>query len=104
MAPSAAESAWNLGKWEKVEEYVAYISEDCVDGNFFRALLAAHKAESGSCPFVARARELLDTELRALVGESYNRAYKPVRLFHPVPKFYLHYTTLHDPKNNNKCR
>jgi len=25
---------------------------------------------------IGRTRELLDTELRALVGESYNRAYK----------------------------
>jgi FKBP12-rapamycin complex-associated protein len=49
------------------------------DGTFFKALLNLHKENyEESHKYINRTRELLDTELRALVGESYNRAYKVV--------------------------
>ena len=47
------------------------------DGCFYRAILNVsngHKEEA--LKFIDKTRETLDTELTALVGESYNRAYK----------------------------
>ena len=50
--------------------------QDTVNGEFFRALLALHRDQFQIAQkAIDRTRELLDTELTALVGESYNRAY-----------------------------
>jgi FKBP12-rapamycin complex-associated protein len=77
IAPLAAAAAWGLGQWELMDDYNMMMKSDSPDGVFFRAILAIHRnlfaqAEES----IDKTRELLDTELKALVGESYSRAYR----------------------------
>lgn len=52
------------------------MTENSLDGSFFRAISAVHRNEHFEARrFIDRSRHLLDTKLTALVGESYNRAY-----------------------------
>mmetsp|Transcript_36960 Transcript_36960/g.50960 ORF Transcript_36960/g.50960 Transcript_36960/m.50960 type:complete len:948 (+) Transcript_36960:3-2846(+) len=49
---------------------------DSVKGTFYRAIVACHQERfSEARKFISKAREFLDTELAALVSESYKRAY-----------------------------
>ncbi|XP_066917109.1 serine/threonine-protein kinase mTOR-like, partial [Clytia hemisphaerica] len=76
MARTAASAAWGLGEWLGMEEYTIMIQRDTFEGAFFRAVLQIHKNQfvrAQSC--IDNARDMLDTELTAMVGESYNRAY-----------------------------
>ncbi|OLL26279.1 Phosphatidylinositol 3-kinase tor2 [Neolecta irregularis DAH-3] len=76
IAQLAVAAAWGLGNWDKVDDYISVIKQDSPDCAFFRAILALHQEEFVSASsYIATARNLLDTELTALVGESYNRAY-----------------------------
>jgi len=62
-----------------MQDYVEHIDEFSVEGAFGRAVLAVHSdsfVRAQQC--VDRARELLDTELTALVAEGYGRAYRVV--------------------------
>ena len=77
IAPIAAASAWGMGEWELMENYIDAIKTNSPDGAFFRAILAIHRnLYRQTEKYINQTRELLDTELTALVGESYNRAYK----------------------------
>ncbi len=79
IAPLAAAAAWGLGQWELMDEYIAVMRPDSPDGAFFRAILYLHRNSFVQANhFINRTRDLLDTELTALVGESYNRAYQYV--------------------------
>ncbi|XP_032242839.2 serine/threonine-protein kinase mTOR [Nematostella vectensis] len=76
MARMAAAAAWGLGNWESMEEYTCLIPRDTQEGAFYRAALALHHdnfQQAQAC--IDAARDLLDTELTARAGESYNRAY-----------------------------
>ncbi|KAJ3103710.1 phosphatidylinositol kinase- protein kinase tor1 [Phlyctochytrium bullatum] len=76
MAPLAAGAAWGLGQWSIMNEYINMMKPDSPDSAFFRAILALHhNLYPQAASFIEKTRELLDTELMALVGESYNRAY-----------------------------
>ncbi|ORZ13215.1 armadillo-type protein [Absidia repens] len=76
MAPFAAAAAWGLGQWEQMEEYIALLKTESPDRTFFRAILAIHRNRYAEAEkFINKTRDLLDTELTALLGESYNRAY-----------------------------
>ncbi|KAI9320096.1 armadillo-type protein [Dichotomocladium elegans] len=76
IAPLAAAAAWGLGQWEQMEEYIALLKTESPDRTFFRAILAIHRNHySEAAKFISQTRDLLDTELTALLGESYNRAY-----------------------------
>eukprot|EP00002_Diphylleia_rotans_P028068 TRINITY_DN5657_c0_g1_i3.p1 TRINITY_DN5657_c0_g1~~TRINITY_DN5657_c0_g1_i3.p1 ORF type:complete len:1876 (-),score=390.71 TRINITY_DN5657_c0_g1_i3:1816-7443(-) len=79
IAPLAASAAWNLGAWDHLEKYVLAIDEKSIDGCFFRAILSLHLGEYERAQlFIDSARVKLDTELTALIGESYDRAYNQV--------------------------
>lgn len=83
IAPLAAGSAWGLSDYELMDEYIGVMKPDSPDGAFFRAILTLNRnlypqAEQ----YINKARDLLDTELTALVGESYNRAYSVVVRIH----------------------
>ncbi|KAG1057434.1 hypothetical protein G6F43_000742 [Rhizopus delemar] len=79
MAPFAAAAAWGLGQWELMEEYIALLKTESPDRTFFRAILAMHRNRYAEAEtFINKTRDLLDTELTALLGESYNRAYATV--------------------------
>ncbi|XP_063975702.1 serine/threonine-protein kinase mTOR [Diachasmimorpha longicaudata] len=76
MARMAAAAAWGLGQWESMEKYVGLVPKDSQDGAFYRAVLAIHNDQYNVAhELIDSARDLLDTELTAMAGESYQRAY-----------------------------
>eukprot|EP00887_Chlorella_sp_A99_P006163 scaffold3.g6163.t1 len=81
MAPIAAHAAWQLGDWAGMRLYVDVVNHGASaaatsEGSFLSAVLNVKNCEYGMASRnVERARELLGTELAALVGESYERAY-----------------------------
>lgn len=72
----AAVASWGLQDFERMSDYVKCIPEDTQDGSFYRAVLAVHNGdfEIGQ-KLIDQTRLLLDTELTAMAGESYERAY-----------------------------
>ena len=79
IAPLAAAAAWGLGEWSMMDDYIMYMKQDSPDSAFFKAILFLHRnLFPQAMTFIEKTRELLDTELIALIGESYNRAYKYV--------------------------
>ncbi|KAK3316631.1 phosphatidylinositol 3-kinase tor2 [Apodospora peruviana] len=79
IAPLATTAAWGLGKWDQMDNYLQSMKRFSPDRAFFGAILALHRnqfREAVIC--IEQAREGLDTELSALVSESYNRAYQQV--------------------------
>ncbi|XP_076166943.1 serine/threonine-protein kinase Tor isoform X1 [Ptiloglossa arizonensis] len=76
MSRMAAAAAWGLSQWESMEKYVSLIPKDTQDGAFYRAVLAIHDEQYNVAhQLIDSARDLLDTELTAMAGESYQRAY-----------------------------
>ena len=79
IAPLATASAWGLGKWDLMDDYLNVMKQHSPDRSFFGAILALHRNQfSEATAYIEKAREGLDTELSALVSESYNRAYAVV--------------------------
>uniref|UniRef100_T1ISC3 Serine/threonine-protein kinase TOR n=1 Tax=Strigamia maritima TaxID=126957 RepID=T1ISC3_STRMM len=76
MARMACAAAWGLEQWDSVREYSNLIPRDTQDGAFYGAVLAINANDFHSAQnYIDQARDLLDTELTAMVGESYQRAY-----------------------------
>ncbi|XP_014254034.1 serine/threonine-protein kinase mTOR [Cimex lectularius] len=76
MSRMAAAAAWGLEQWDSVEQYVSCIPKDTTDGSFYRAVLAIHKQQYTTAQqLIDTARDMLDTELTSMAGESYQRAY-----------------------------
>ncbi|ODQ81853.1 hypothetical protein BABINDRAFT_160083 [Babjeviella inositovora NRRL Y-12698] len=76
VAPLAAAAAWGLGKWERMDTYIGVMKEDSPDKAFFDAILCLHRNNfEEASNHILQARDLLVTEITALVSESYNRAY-----------------------------
>lgn len=72
----AAAAAWGLKEWENMSKYVNCLPENTQDGAFYRAVLAIHNGNWDMSKFyVEQARNILDSELTAVAGESYQRAY-----------------------------
>ena len=79
IAPLAAAAAWGLGQWGLMDEYIGVMKEHSPDRSFFGAILSLHRNHfEEAAKHIEKAREGLDTELSALVGESYNRAYSVI--------------------------
>ncbi|CAD6506377.1 BgTH12-07303 [Blumeria graminis f. sp. triticale] len=79
VAPLATAAAWGLGQWDLMDDYLSVMKANTPDRSFFGAILALHRNQyREAAMFVQKAREGLDTELSALVSESYNRAYTVV--------------------------
>lgn len=79
IAPLATAAAWGLGKWDSMDNYLQSMKRYSPDRSFFGAILALHRnqfREAATC--IQQTREGLDTELSALVSESYNRAYQVI--------------------------
>ncbi|EPX74347.1 phosphatidylinositol kinase Tor2 [Schizosaccharomyces octosporus yFS286] len=76
IAPLSVAAAWGLGQWEQMDEYISVMKSESPDKAFFSAIVALHRLQfEEASAHITRARDLLDTELTALVAESYNRAY-----------------------------
>ena len=79
IAPLAARAAWALGDWQEMQRYVSWTDPGSVEGAFFRAVFAVHQENFESAQAaIDRARRLLAADLTALVGESYDRAYRKI--------------------------
>ncbi|KAI5480415.1 FKBP12-rapamycin complex-associated protein [Pseudohyphozyma bogoriensis] len=79
IAPLAAASAWGLAQWESMETYISVLKHDSPDRAWFRSILSIHRGQFHKAQsHITKARDLLDTELTTLLGESYNRAYDAV--------------------------
>lgn len=79
FTPLAASAAWSVGDWDKMRAYIAPQSPTSLEGALFRAVLAIHDhAYTEAERHVVVTRELLDTELTAMISESYNRAYNTI--------------------------
>ncbi|KAI9793200.1 MAG: phosphatidylinositol kinase- protein kinase tor1 [Peltula sp. TS41687] len=79
IAPLGAAAAWGLGQWELMDNYLGVMKPLSPDRSFFGAILAIHRDHfDDAVANIEKAREGLDTELSALLGESYNRAYGTV--------------------------
>jgi serine/threonine-protein kinase mTOR len=75
LASMSASVCFNLNKWEFFSEIVPLIEENS-EGLFYRSILYIHEDKHELAQsFIDKTRKLLDLELRALIGESYNRAY-----------------------------
>lgn len=79
MAPLAAAAAWGLGQWDKIEQYIDVMKPQSPDKEFFEAVLCLHRSNFEEAEtHIFNARDLLVTEISALINESYNRAYNVV--------------------------
>lgn len=79
MAPLAAGAAWGLGHWDEIEQYIDVMKSQSPDKEFFDAILCLHRNNFGDAEkHIFNARDLLVTEISALINESYNRAYSVV--------------------------
>ncbi|XP_065891468.1 serine/threonine-protein kinase mTOR-like isoform X2 [Dysidea avara] len=76
MARMATSAAWGLGEWDSMAEYASFLPRDTYMDCFFKAVLSIHRNSYKQAQMsINMARDALDNELTALVGESYNRAY-----------------------------
>lgn len=99
IAPLAAAAAWGLGEWVPMDEYIMMMKQESPDSAFFRAILALHRnLFPQAIRLIEKTRDLLDTELTALVGESYNRAYNIVVRIQMLAELeeIIHYKQLYD--------
>ncbi|GAA5903699.1 hypothetical protein JCM6882_003390 [Rhodosporidiobolus microsporus] len=79
FAPLAAAASWGLAQWEAMDSYIGVMKHDSADRAWFRSILSIHRGQFHKAQsHINKARDLLDTELTTLVGESYNRAYDAV--------------------------
>ncbi|KAF9952831.1 phosphatidylinositol kinase- protein kinase tor1 [Mortierella alpina] len=79
MAPFVAAGAWGLGQWELLDEYISAMQAESPDRAFFKSILSLHRNQFDKAEeYIEHTRTLLDTELTALVSESYSRAYNTV--------------------------
>jgi FKBP12-rapamycin complex-associated protein len=79
VAPLATAAAWGLKQWDLMDDYLSVMKPNTPDRSFFGAILALHRNQFREAAlYIQKVREGLDTELSALVSESYNRAYTVV--------------------------
>lgn len=75
-AKIAAAASWGLQEWDSMKMFVDAIPGNTQEGAFYRAIIAIHEGMwSESRHYIDTARSLLDGELSAVIGESYQRAY-----------------------------
>ena len=79
IAPLASAAAWGQGQWERMDTYLEGMKPHSIDRAWFTAILSIHRNQfEQAAVHIEKARDGLDTELCALLGESYNRAYGTV--------------------------
>lgn len=76
VAPLAAAASWGLGQWDRMDTCIKAMKLESPDKAFFSAILSLHRNNfEEASNHILKARDLLVTEMTALVSESYNRAY-----------------------------
>lgn len=77
-ASLACASTWAVNDFDGLDQFVQVLPESTSDGSFFRAISAIHKQDyTAALKMIETTRSTMDTELTALIGESYGRAYIP---------------------------
>lgn len=82
IAPLAAQAAWQMRRWEDMSTYLEAMdsqkdSPDAATCSFLQSVSAVHKEDwEGAWAHMDNARDQLSTDLAALAGESYERAYE----------------------------
>ena len=74
-------AALNLGEWDKLKKYSKYIKsiedDETYEENFFKAIVSIKDEEYQKAKeFIDIARDSIDDKIKALLNESYERAYK----------------------------
>lgn len=76
MSALAAAAAWGRGEWDSMDDYISVMKESSPDRAFFGAILAIQRNNFTEAQnFIVRARDGVNSEITATIGESYNRAY-----------------------------
>lgn len=76
VAPLAAAASWGLGQWDRMDACIKVMKSESPDKAFFNAILSLHRNNfDDASGHILKARDLLVTEITALVSESYTRAY-----------------------------
>lgn len=108
IAPLAAAAAWGRGQWELMDSYLGVMKEQSPDRSFFGAILAIHRNQfDEAVMYIEKARNGLDTELSALLGESYNRAYNVVvrvQMLAELEEIITYKQNVGDPERQNAMR
>ena len=74
-----ARAAWSLNGWGLMDNIVSQLPPDNIDASFMRAVLAVHKENyEEAAVLIEQTRKHLDGGIRALLAESYGRAYVPL--------------------------
>jgi FKBP12-rapamycin complex-associated protein len=77
MAPMGAAAAWCTNEWNAMGQYIEFMNNDSADRAFYKAIHEVHDNNfSKANANISKARDLLDLEMTAVVGESYGRSYK----------------------------
>lgn len=89
IAPLAAASAWGLQDWPHLEQYVKALKMNSADSIFFKTILAINSGEMKHAHvLIDKTRDIIDTELTALLAESYSRAYKYTKYLTSITNYY----------------
>ena len=76
MSALAAAAAWGRGEWDLMDNYISVMKDSSPDRAFFGAILAIQRNNFVDAQnFIVRARDGVNSEITATIGESYNRAY-----------------------------
>ena len=76
IAPLAAAAAWGIGHWESMNTYIDRMKTSSADRAFFESVLYVQRSSyEDARKHIDKARQGLDIEISALLGESYTRAY-----------------------------
>ncbi|KAF2210767.1 hypothetical protein CERZMDRAFT_99368 [Cercospora zeae-maydis SCOH1-5] len=108
IAPLAAAAAWGMGLWDIMDEYLGVMKQNTPDRSFFGAILAIHRNHFDEAHVhITKARDGLDTELSALLGESYTRAYSVivrVQMLAELEEIIQYKQHSHDPEKQDRMR
>ena len=79
MSALAAAAAWGRAEWELMDDYIGVMKDNSPDRAFFGAILAIQREHYDDAQrYIVRARDGVNSEITATIGESYNRAYNVV--------------------------
>ena len=108
IAPLAAAAAWGMGQWELMDNYLSVMKQHSPDRSFFGAILSIHRNQfEDAHAHIMRARDGLDTELSALLGESYTRAYSVivrVQMLAELEEIITYKQNSHDAEKQERMR
>ena len=108
IAPLAAAAAWGINSWELMDNYLGVMKANSPDRSFFGAIASLNQNSfAEALEHIEKARDGLDTELTALLGESYTRAYGVavrVQMLAELEEIITYKKATDDPEKQNMMR